>query len=54
MKLSYKMQRMEILFLELLEWASMVINDDEEFIEFLKTHGFTDEEIKEYGIEVIE
>lgn len=49
LKLSYKMQRMEILFLELLEWASMVINDDEEFHKFLKQHGFTEEEIKEYA-----
>ena len=47
-------ERMETLFYELLEWASMVINGDEEFIEFLKNHGFTDEEIREYGIEVIE
>ena len=49
MKLSYKMQRMEILFMELLEWASMVIDDEDEFREFLKQHGFTEEEIKEYA-----
>lgn len=48
-KLNYKMQRMEILFLELLEWASMVINDEDEFREFLKQRGFTEEEIKEYA-----